>query len=192
MFIIPINLFKLQISSIFMKNPTRNLLNICIRYIILLLIVIAFYYSQTLYNLLFILTIYPVNFGVSLFYPSLVSGSFILINQLPINIIPACVAISAYVLLLILNLTTPMGLKKRFYTLIFSLFALLLLNITRIIILIILLMNSTSNFEFIHKIFWYGLSIIFVILIWFLTTYLFKIRNIPIYTDIKQLIKTKR
>ncbi len=48
------------------------------------------------------------------------------------SIIPACIAGSAYYLLLILNLSTPMGLKTRIKSLSFILILFLILNIARI------------------------------------------------------------
>ncbi len=170
-------------------KPEFKLFSIFKRYTLLLLLTAFFLYSKSLYNVLLIVTLYPAAFITNLFHSSYVYSSLLFIGDKVIDIIPACIAVSAYVFLLILNLTTPMSLKKRIYALSFSFFALLLLNILRIISLILLLMGNYSNFELVHKILWYSLSIVFVILIWFITAYVFKIKNIPVYTDIKQIIK---
>ena len=63
------------------------------------------------------------------------------------------------------------------------------LNILRIFFLSILTINNSQFFDFAHKLFWYLLSTIFVIGIWFLTIKIFKIKSIPGYTDIKYFAK---
>jgi len=175
-----------------MNNKSRNLGDICLRYVILLFILVGVYYWQPLYTLIFNLTVYPTSFFLNLAFNSRVFDSFIIVNQTLINIIPACIAISAYGLLLILNLTTAMKLKTRIYSLIFSLSGLLLLNIMRIIFMALLLINDYSNFEFVHRISWYALGIVFVTGIWFLTAHIFKISTIPVYSDIKSIIKPNK
>lgn len=175
-----------------MKKEIKLIYDACFRYLVLIIIGLFVAFSQFFYYLFLPLTIYPVNFLLNLFYKSLgsiVSSPHLLIGSFAIEIIPACVAVSAFYLLLILNLSTAMSLKKRIYTLLFSFLALLLLNILRIFLLTILLVNQTTSFDLVHKFLWYGLSIFFVIAIWFLTVFLFKIKNIPIYSDIKFLFK---
>ena len=165
---------------------------VLLRYLFILLLGIG---NLFLIYLIFTpLTIYPVYHILNLFYDiTLLNNSIILGNQ-QIDIINACIAGSAYFLLFILNFSTPMKPKQRIYSLIYSLFLLLVLNILRIIILSILLFNNLNPnlFEFTHKLFWYGLSTIFVIAIWFSEVKLFKIKDIPIYSDfmfLKKLIK---
>ena len=45
------------------------------------------------------------------------------------------------------------------------------------------------QFDITHKIFWYSLSILFVVGIWFLEVKLFKIKSIPFYSDIISVYK---
>ncbi|MEK6880877.1 MAG: pacearchaeosortase, partial [Nanoarchaeota archaeon] len=116
-------------------------------------------------------------------------GNMLIVNSLAIEIIPACVAISAYFLLLVLNLTIAMDLKKRVYSILLSFLALLILNILRIVILSSMYVEKFAYFEQVHLFFWYFLSTIFVVCIWFGTAYVFRIKNIPIYSDIKGLLK---
>ena len=105
------------------------------------------------------------------------------------SIVPACIAGAAYYLLLILNLTTPMDKKKRAYSLIFLMLSFLGLNILRIIIFAsIFASKGFELFNFTHVTAWYFGSTVMVVLIWFLNALLFKINNVPIYTDIKMLI----
>lgn len=131
------------------------------------------------------ITIYFSYFLLKLFYPVFISGNLILFGEKAIVLIDACIAGSAYYLLTILNLATPMNVKKRIFSLAFSYFSFLILNTIRIFFIAILFFNSNYYFEFFHKILWYSISIVFVVGIWFLSVYLFKIKSIPFYSDIK-------
>lgn len=137
------------------------------------------------------LTVYPVYWIMKLFFDTaLVSESVILINQsIPIELIRSCIAGSAYYLLLILNMSIPgIKLQKRIKMILFSSLSLLALNILRIVILIFVFMFGASFFDVTHKVFWYALSTIFVVGIWFAEVKICKIKSIPIYSDIKLLI----
>jgi len=161
---------------------------------ILLLAVVLLAYTNTFYKVFFSITAYPIKFLLLLFYDAELSYSTLYIGDTVIDLIPACIAVSAYVLLIILNLTTEIKPRIRVYSLLFSLLSLLILNILRVFVLTILLVNDFVYFEAVHKFFWYGLSTVFVVAIWFLTAYLFKIKNIPAYGDflnIKKEIKRK-
>lgn len=142
------------------------------------------------YKTLFPLTIWPSFLLLNLFYKAAVMGNSIIVNGFTIEIINACIAGSAYYLLLILNLTTKMKTRQRVYSLLFSFLSLLVLNILRIFFLSILFVEKFAFFDITHKLFWYLLSVVFVVGIWFLTCWLFKIKNIPVYSDIKELYKT--
>ena len=162
------------------------LMDLLARYLILIAIAIP-----NLYLFYFIftpLTVYPTYLLLKLFFNSSLSGNTLFVNGILIEIISACVSGSAYYLLLILNLSTPnIKIKKRVAIFLFSSFIFLLLNILRIFFLSILLINGSSLFDVTHQIFWYGLSTIFVVLIWFANVKLFKIKNIPFYSDIKKI-----
>jgi exosortase/archaeosortase family protein len=82
--------------------------------------------------------------------------------------------------------------KKRIYSILFSVLILLVLNILRIFSLSVLYHTSNPFFDLTHKLFWYSLSTIMVILIWFLTVWIFSIKNIPVYTDLRKIIKQIR
>jgi len=177
------------------KNKSNQILKIIksksfkifLRYLILL----GFMFTlPIIYKIFTPLTIYPTAFLLKLLYTIQTQGDLIIINNATfIRIIPACVAGSAYLLLLIINLTVPMSLKKRINTLLVSFLILLGLNILRIFSLSILYHNSTPYFDFTHKLFWYGLSTVFVIAIWFYAAKLFSIKEIPVYSDFKLLMK---
>lgn len=167
-----------------------NIYLIFSRYIIILLLSIGnlflFYFTFTP------LTLYPVYYLLSLFYDTALSGTTILLESLPIEIIPACVAGAAYFFLIILNLSTPMNIRKRFYSIAYTLIAFLILNIIRIFIFSVLALNNFSYFDIAHAFTWYFGSTLLLLIIWFSNVKLFKIKEIPIYTDLRNLyLQTK-
>jgi len=171
----------------FNKLLKNKIFLIPIRYLILLALMFTL---PLIYKIFTPLTVYPTAALLGIFYNIAISNSFIIINSKTlIQIIPACIAGSAYLLLLILNLTVPMSLKKRIYSILLSFTMLLILNILRIFILSIFYYNNNPIFNFTHKLFWYFLSTIFVITIWFSITKIFSIKQIPVYSDVKHLLK---
>jgi len=170
-----------------MKTISKRFIDIFLRYLILILIALPnlwfFYFIFTP------LTFYPVYFLINLFFNSSLTGNTITItNCFPIEIIKACVAGSAYYLLLILNLSTPkIKIKKRLQMAILAFASLLIINILRIFLLSMIFISGSSLFEITHKLFWYLGSVIFVAGIWFIEVKYFKIKKIPFYSDIKLL-----
>jgi len=181
-----------------MNKRFNFLFEIVSRYTILILT--GFLSIQIFYFLFTSFTIYPTYFLLKLFFNASLIYNTILINSLPVEIIGACIAGSAYYLLLILNLSTPkIKLRKRITMLLFSFFLFLIINILRIFSLSILFVSGVSFFDLAHKLFWYVGSVVFVVGIWFLSVKIFKVKEIPFYSDIvfllssgKNLKKTKR
>ena len=171
-----------------MKSNLKNFLNIFIRYLILILISFP---SLYIFYLIFTpLTVYPAYFLINLFFNASLCGTLISIPNFSINIIPACIAGSAYYLLLILNLSIPnVKFLKRIKMIGFSFLFLLIINILRIFLLSLFVVSGSSWFDVTHKFFWYFMSTIFIIIIWFLEVKLFKIKEIPFYSDLKFLYK---
>jgi exosortase/archaeosortase family protein len=175
-----------------MKKSIRVLGFLYLRYLTLLVLGPLFLYYNLFNNLLLALTIHPTNFLISLFYSSNVVGNLILVNNIQIELIPACVAISAYFLLLVINLITPMKPLKRVYSLLFSFVLLLSFNILRIFILSLMYINSDAYTDLIHKTLWYSLNLLIILLIWFISVWLFKIRNIPLYSDFRFIFRLNK
>jgi exosortase/archaeosortase family protein len=173
-----------------MRAVTRKSLDIFIRYLILIVLAIPNFW---IFYLIFTpLTLYPVYFLLNLFYDaSILSQSIILLNsEFPIELIDACIAGSAYYLLTILNLATPkIKINKRIKMLVLAFASFLVLNILRIFILSIIAFSGSSLFDITHQLFWYMFSIFFVIGIWFAEVKIFKIKEIPFYSDVKLLYK---
>ncbi len=172
------------------RRHDKEFFGIILRY--LLLVLVALPNLWLFYAVFTPLTVYPSYIILSWFFnAALVSKDIILINGLiPIELIKACIAGSAYYLLLILNLSVP-GVKigKRLL-MIFSAFAtLLILNVIRIVILVAIYLNASPLFNLTHEIFWYALSTVFVAGIWFTEVSIFRINNLPIVSDIKFLAR---
>jgi len=174
-----------------MKRGFNFLHSLVLRYSILILLGIA---SVSVFYPLFIpLTLYPTYFLLNLFFNPVLAGDVIFIGSFPIEIIGACVAGSAYYLMLILNLSTPdIKISRRLGAILFSFASFLLINILRIFFLSFLLISGKSYFDIVHKFLWYFGSVLFVVVIWFLTVRIFKIKEVPIYSDIISLLKSKR
>ena len=167
--------------------------SIIVRYLILLLIAIPNLWI--FYTLLTTLTVFPIFILTKFFFHSSLSGNSIIFSDLgfSVEIVKACVAGSAYYLLLILNLSIPeIKIKKR-AKMILSAFGILLgVNILRIFLMIITYEHfSWPLFNVIHLIIWYSLSIIFIIGIWFWEVKKFKIKKIPVYSDMKYLLNKR-
>lgn len=166
---------------------TRNLLLLLSRYIAL--VVISFPDLHLISYLVSPLTIFPVFWILSFLDPlsAVLSSTDIFFKTHTISLVSACIGVSAYFLLIILNLSTPMHLSKRIKSLVFLILSFLILNIARIVIFALLLANGFQYFDIAHQVVWYFGSTIMVILLWFGNVWLFNIRAIPIYTDIKSI-----
>ena len=174
-----------------MKRGSNRFLDLVVRYV--LLVIIALPGLWIFYFIFTPLTVYPIYFLLNLFYDvSLISGNILLINrEIPIEFIKACIAGSAYYLLTILNLATPkIKLKKRINMLLLAFAIFLVLNLLRIFLLSFLAISGSSYFDVTHILFWYSLSTIFVVAIWFAEVKLFKIKEIPFYSDLRFLYKS--
>lgn len=157
-----------------------------VRYLILLGLM---FILPLIYKIFTPLTTYPVLWLLKLFLNNVsLNYNVIIINQETfIEMVSSCIAGSAYLLLLIINLAVPMQFKKRLCSIALSFLILLVLNILRIFFLSLLYYNNASFFNFTHKLFWYALSTIFVVGIWFLMVKIFSIKEIPIYSDLKNI-----
>jgi exosortase/archaeosortase family protein len=154
-----------------------------------ILILAALFNLWIFYTIFTPLTIYPVYFIIKFFFSTSLLGNIIFVNSIPIELIKACIAGSAYYLLFIFNMSVPnIKLKKRISMILFSFLSLLILNIIRIVSLIIIYLQKNSIFNITHEIIWYAFGTIFVVGIWFLEVKIYNIKEIPIYSDIKLLI----
>jgi exosortase/archaeosortase family protein len=100
------------------------------------------------------------------------------------------VAGSAYYLLLIFNLSIPnIKFSERVKMICFAFVSFLIINIIRIVILASIFVLRPDLFDISHKLSWYVGSIILVVGIWFIEVKKFNIKDIPFYSDIKNMSK---
>lgn len=160
-----------------------QLLSIVFRYVFL--IVIGFFGLNLFYIIFSPITI---NFSykfLSLFFEVIKQENVLLINNHSIEIINACIAGGAYFLFLILSFSlAKINFIKRILLVLFSWTCFFILNFIRIILLSFLFVNDNSLFDISHNFFWFIGSTFFVILIWFLSVKIFKIKGIPFYDDL--------
>lgn len=167
------------------------LTEVIVRYFLLL--AIGIFGIKFIYYLVSPLTIYPIYLILNLFYDVNLSLNTISINNLNIELIEACIAVSAYYLLFILNISTPnINMKSRLKILLLSFGIFLTVNIFRILLFSVFFINGFSWFDFAHELSWYFLSVFFVVGIWFYCVKIFKIKSIPIYSDLKMIYKLAR
>lgn len=167
----------------------RGAIEVAVRYVVLVVLGFALVYGG-IFELIFTpLTYKSVLNLLNLFYDNVTSlpGNIIFYEGVYARIISACVAGAAYYLLLILNLATPMKAIKRVWSIIFLMFAFLILNVIRIVIFAIVATSGGNYFDIAHMMMWYFGSTIMVVVIWFSAVWLFGIRAIPVYTDFKEL-----
>jgi len=168
------------------ENNENSFYSILLRYFLLVILAVP---NLFLFYFIFRpLTLYPVYFLFGLFFNPSLAGNIIIFKGIAIELINACIAGSAYYLLSILNLSTPkIKLKKRIKMIFLSLGIFLIINILRIFLLGVFFIKGYSFFSIAHELFWYFGSTILVVAIWFAEVKLFKIKEIPIYSDVKFL-----
>jgi exosortase/archaeosortase family protein len=167
-----------------------KIIRLAVRYLILVLIAIPNLWI--FYTIFTPLTTYPSYWLTKIFFDTSLLGNNILLirGTIPIELIKSCIAGSAYYLLTILNLSVPnITLGKRINMLLFSFLTFLVINVLRIVALTAIYVSANPIFDVTHEIFWYSLSTIFVVGIWFAEVKIFKVRGIPVYSDIKFLLR---
>ena len=171
------------------KKDEKYLYDLLIRYSIL--IIIALFGFNVFYVIFRPLTVYSVTGILSIFLETdLISPTILILENIAIEFIPACIAGAAYYLLLMLNLSTPkIELNKRIKFILLSFAVFLIANVLRIFILANIALYKSSFFDVTHLVFWYSLSTIFVIVIWFYGVKYFKVKSIPFYSDLRFLYK---
>ena len=167
-----------------MNKQSKRIIGLFTRYFLLLLAGIG-----NLYIFYKILTPITVKFSgtiLSFFVKTTIIGNMILTKGVIIEIVPACVAGAAfYLLFLLIFSTAEVKPKKRFFALITAIAILFILNILRITFLTLIV--DKAYFPATHWILWHLASTIFVVAIWFFIIKIYKIKSIPIYSDIKYL-----
>ncbi|MAG45265.1 MAG: hypothetical protein CMH63_00640 [Nanoarchaeota archaeon] len=160
---------------------------------LILRILTPFILSYNILNKFF----FPLTLNFSYYIYRLIDSQVFLIDTYLITFnnsilfTPACAAISAYFLLLLLTvLTKDIKFLIRIKIFLLASLALFIINLLRILILIgILEKYGLNTFQQTHNIFWILFGSILVALIWILLTKYYKIKSTPIYSDLKYLLK---
>lgn len=175
------------------KERKRESMEILLRYFVGVVVAILAVSVSVFYFIFKPLTVWPVYAILKIFYDiKLVRISSIVVAGHEIEFIDACIAGSAYLLLFLLNIMTrEISLKKRIFIFLFDCIVLLLINVLRLVILIAMLVDNSVAFDLTHKIFWHVMSTIFVIAIWFFSVWLFKLKAIPFYSDVKFILEKR-
>ena len=171
-----------------MDKETKKICFMFSRYVFIFLLGIGNLFL--IYKIVTPITIFLVGKTVTLFGSIYSLGNLFYFSDFNVMLIPACVAGSAFFLLVFLVFSTAnISPKKRILALLTSTAILLLLNYIRIILMISI--ANTLYFETVHWIFWNLTSVLFVVVIWFFVAKIYKINEVPIYSDIKYLISLR-
>lgn len=162
----------------------HSVVSVAVRWLAAMMVVLS---SSVVYFLLTYPTISLSSVLVKMVHPgAVVSGTVLSIDGVAVEFIRACIAPSAYVLLIVLLLLTPGLSFKTFFAAMLSGVALLLvLNVVRIFVLIeLLVVKGVNYFQAVHLLFWMLLSSVAVALVWIFLVHRFTIRQIPVYDDL--------
>ena len=155
--------------------------------------VVLFIGQDVLYKLLFWPMFY-ISYLLLLPFKPVISGNTLLINNIGLVFVSACVGASAYVLLtLLVLLTKDVMLRRGIKILVTGFIALFIVNIIRIYFLAFILIKFDFKlFETLHLFFWQVLSTLFVFVLWIFITKYYKVTTIPFFSDFKYLLKKFR
>ena len=169
-------------------NGSQRIFDILIRYSVLVILSIG---GLWIFYIVFTpLTVYPVFFLLNYFFGAVLNSeaSVVLVAGIPIELIEACIAGSAYYLLIIFNLSTPeIKINQRLRMIFFSFLIFLAANILRIFVLSVLYMTASPVFDITHRFSWYFGSVVLILAIWFCQVKTYRIREIPFYSDLRFL-----
>ncbi len=151
-------------------------------------------FPNVLYNVLAPVTLYLSYLGLKLFYSPELFSNALKIDHYTLNFVPACVAVSAYLLLAFLILTTAhISWKQRAKMFVLGSILILAMNIVRIVLLVTILIAYGKNyFQNIHLIFWHMVASLYVVVVWIFLIKKYKINAVPVVTDFKLLKKWLR
>lgn len=159
-------------------------------YALIIRTILCFIPVKFLFIILAPITLY-LSYLTLLFYKPLISGNSLIINSIPLNFIEACIASYAYYLIIILTLLTKdIKLKDRIKIILIGSLLIMGMNILRIFILVIVVLNYGFYwFDIIHLTFWKFLSGIYVAFVWIILVKKFNIKSIPVYSDLQYLFR---
>ena len=164
-----------------------DIASLIVRYFILLIVGLNIDVIYSIFTPITVNVVYFILNAISGAY--LVQNNSIIFKSIIIELVPACIAGSAYYLLLVLNLSTKMSVRKRAINICFLMVSFLVLNVIRIVFLSFFYFYTENYFDITHKALWYMGSTLAVVGVWFLGVWIFKIKEIPIYGDLSNLAR---
>lgn len=158
----------------------------------LLLRVMAAFAMLFGYNIIYavsaLFTLHFSYFFFSIFVPSALIGNKIATLTNSFEFIPACVATSAYILLaLLVFLTKDISWNERLQMIVYGWLAILAFNLLRIELLLLTFFRLEAAYDTLHLFVWKFMSTAFVVLLWLGLARVYKVKSIPVYSDIKAL-----
>ena len=173
------------------KHHLKTIKPLTIEFLKFIIALLLGIFSGIFYFIFTPLTIYPTYIISNIFLNSTLIENALIIDGTIFRFIPACIAASAYLLLAILILTTKdIDIKKCLKLFVIGALLILIANILRLEFLIYLYRNfSIQLFNTIHLFIWKILASIYVVLVWILLTKYYKIKEIPVYSVLKEVYK---
>ena|SRR3989344_7818717 len=165
-----------------MNYPTSLIIRLITPFIISYSLLGKIIYPATIFSSSIILNLIGIK--------SFIFSPYLITLNNNIRFSEACAIISAYFLLLLLVvLTKDISFKKRLKIFLIGSIVLFIINIIRILVLIYILeTRGFDSFQQTHDIIWLVLGSILVSLTWIGLIRHYKIKSIPIYSDIKYLL----
>lgn len=158
---------------------------------LLLRIIAAFAFGigyKVLYAIIAPLTLHWSYFFFNIFVPSALIGNTIQTPATSFNFIPACVAVSAYILLaMLILLTKGIQWNERLQMLVYGSLAILAFNIIRIELLLFTYFRLEPAYDSVHLFVWKFMSTAFVVVLWLALAKAYKVKSIPVYSDVKYI-----
>lgn len=160
----------------------RYRIRVSIRIVLVFLSLIFGY--KLLYFFLSPATFYASYYSLFFLDPLFLDQASFAINGVKLIFIPACVAASAYLLLLLLTFLTDIDFSKAVKMFLLGVIFIFAGNLLRIDFLIFILLKYGSQlFRTLHLFVWDVVSTLYVVLVWIILTKIFKVKEIPIYSD---------
>jgi exosortase/archaeosortase family protein len=167
-----------------MKKDSKKVFYLSVRYLFVILASTGNFYL--FYKLMTTPTVAAVAAALRPFFDILVVDNYIYVRGVVTEIVPSCVAGSAYFLLFFLVLSTA-DIKpvKRMAVLAFSFATLFIFNIARMVFLVFII--HKPYFDTVHFVLQNLLLTVIVVAIWIGITSTVGIKTIPVYSDMKHL-----
>jgi len=171
------------------KKDLKNFFEVIVRYLII--VVLGLGNLFVFYAFLTPLTLWGVSNLLRSFSEVIVMANGFLYDGVFFELVSACVGGSAFYLLFILIMSSrDIVWLKRGKMILFAFLLLFVFNVVRIVFMAVFV--DSAYFNMFHMGIWYFVSTVFVVLIWFFTVWMFKIKSIPVYSDFKFIVNILR